>query len=161
MIRGYERHRIRGTMQRLRRTFRRVWVLLADLSRCEASDCGFDELTQSGINPNCLSCKGTGRVITYRPHEVKARIKVFDFVELQGAGAAPPGVELGDVALYVRLHDKKTFSTCNLDTYSYVVLEGDPVAYRPFSITADGVGLEDETRIILKKTKDVQRAAGY
>ena len=161
MIRNYDRYDIRRIMQNLRGEFRRVWVLIATTSNCDAAGCGYDSMSDSAIDPTCSMCDGTGKTITFTTHELKARIKVFDFVQLQGAGAAPPGVELGDVALYIRVHDKGVLTTCNETPISYVKLEGDSVAYRPFSIAADGVGREDEIRVLLKKTKDVQRATGY
>lgn len=161
MIKNSERHQIRQTMQYLRGEFRRAWVLLASTSDCTVSGCGYDPMTDSAIDPTCVVCEGTGKVIVFTPHEVRARIKVFDFVQLQGAGAAPPGVELGDAALYVRVNDRGIFEASEENSISYVKMEGDGKAYRVFSISADGVGGEDEIRILLKKTKDVQRATGY
>lgn len=158
-ITGMERWDIRRTMQDVRLNFRPVYVLIAEQHECPT--CGFDSFSQSGLDTNCETCDGTGHVTMWVPHEVKARIKVLDFVQLQGAGAVPPGVELGDAAVYVRVHDRDVFELVDDDVRSYVKIDGDPGSYRVFSITADGVGYEDEVRILLKKSHVEQRATGY
>lgn len=145
-------------MQEIRADYRPIYVLLATLVECPT--CGFDEFSQGGFDTNCATCNGTGRSVEYTRHEMKGRIKILDFVQLQGAGYAPPGVELGDVEVYVRPHDRDVFEECEKDTRSYIVISGDAASYRPFSINADGVGYEDEVRVLLKKANVESRATG-
>ncbi len=42
-----------------------------------------------------------------------------------------------------------------------MTVAGDGNAYQPFSITADGVGQDDEIRVLLRKVNVEQRATGY
>jgi hypothetical protein len=118
-------------------------------------------MSDSGDDPTCLTCEGTGKTVSWLIREIPSRIKVFDFVQLQGAGPIPPGVELGDVALYVRKNDRETFENLEGQRYSYVKIAGDGNAYQPFSITADGVGQDDEIRVLLRKVSVEQRQTGY
>lgn len=158
-ISGRDRREIRRTMLENTQPFRRVWLVLATETSC--TSCGFDEMSNSGLDPTCATCEGLGKVVTFTKLEVRARIKVFDFVQLQGAGAAPPGVELGDMALYVPVTSQSNFDTLMSEERSYAKIEGDSNAYRPFSVSADGVGGVDEIRVVLKKTTMEKRATGY
>ena len=158
-ISGIERYDIRQVMGNARGDFRSVHVLHATLTDCTV--CGYDPMSDSGDDPTCSECEGTGKTISWLAREIPSRIKVFDFVQLQGAGAVPPGVELGDVALYVRKNDRETFETLEGKQHSYVKIAGDGNAYQPFSITADGVGQDDEIRVLLRKVSVEQRVTGY
>ena len=158
-ITATERFNIRRTMQDIRADFRRVYVLEATLADCTA--CGFDELSQSALDSNCTTCDGTGKTISWTVTEIRTRIKVVDFIHLMGIGSISPGIEVGDVIVYIRNNDKDTLERCDLNDASYVKIEHDTSAYRVYGMTSDGVGQEDEVRVILRKTNVETRATGY
>ena len=158
-ISGQDRYDIRQTMLHASGNFRGVYGLVATVTDCTA--CGYDTMSDSGLDPTCATCSGTGKTFAWLVQEVSARIKVFDFVQLQGAGAVPPGVELGDMALYVRKNDQALFDTIQQEHRSYVKVDGDSNAYRPFAVSSDGVGMDDEFRILMRKVTLDERKTGY
>ena len=159
LISGIERHGIRQTMLMTSGNFRAVYGLKATVTDCTA--CGYEPMSDAGLDPTCATCLGTGKEIVWLVQQVSARVRVFDFVQLQGAGAVPPGVELGDIALYVRKNDRALFDTIEQEHRSYVKVDGDGNAYRPFSVSSDGVGMDDEVRILMRKVTLDERKTGY
>lgn len=153
--RFYTSETLRGVRHGTYRPFRLVWP--AHVSSCP--DCSFDQFTQSGDNVTCQSCKGTGKVFTWTTAEVYGRIQHYDFVTLSAAGVHP-GVEIGDVVVYVSGDVKDMIADkVRSDQYGYVFVDSD--TYRPISFGPTGVGHIDEWRIELKRTEMDVRVSGY
>jgi hypothetical protein len=83
--------------------------------------CGFDELSQSSLDPDCPTCGGTGRVTQWSTYTSYPRIawpKLTDFI----VGLAG-GIEVGDVLLYIGLEEKTLYEQHTHQ--GYVMLDGE------------------------------------
>jgi len=159
MLAATDRHFIKRTLDSLRGNYRPFYLILAtDEAECTAEGCGYDQFTQSGKNPTCQACNGTGMIITWSPLEVRGRLQYYDVVKLSAAGM-PPGIEIGDVVSYVSADVMNAVSELRSSAFSYAYIDGD--TYRPYSIAPTGVGYADEWRIEWKRTEMDVRAAGY
>lgn len=147
------------TLETVRQQIYRPFHLVWPSSESDCPDCSFDEFTQSADDVTCATCMGLGKVYTWTHAEVYGRIQHYDFVTLAASGL-PPGVEVGDVVVYVS-EDIKDIIVSNVRTaqYGYVFVDDD--TFWPISVTPTGVGHQDEWRVELKRKQIDVRPTGY
>jgi hypothetical protein len=145
---------LRDVRQQTYRSFHMVWPTAED----DCPECSFDDFTQSADDITCQCCNGTGKLLTWANAEVYGRIQHYDFVTLSASGL-PPGVEVGDVVLYVSEDVKNMVLVVRENQFGYLLIDSD--TYKPVSIAPTGVGHRDEWRIELKRTEVDVRPVGY
>ena len=156
-IRWPERRAIRSDMRMIRGNYRMVYLLYPTETECTVCG-GVDEFTDSAYDISCATCGGVGYTLSWATWQIAARIKQIDLVQLQAAGI-PPGIEIGDVELYVSLDTKAAIEKVREELRAYVYFDGQ--RFRPTTITADGVGTADEWRIELNRHNPEVRLTGY
>ena len=144
-------------MKVIRGNYRTVYLLYPTETECTACG-GVDTFTDSAYDVSCPTCGGVGYTLSWAPWQIAARIKQIDLVQMQVAGI-PPGIEIGDVELYVSRDTKEAIEKIREESRAYVYFDGQ--RFRPTTITADGVGTADEWRIELKRHNPEVRLAGY
>ena len=156
-IRSWERTAIRSDMRVIRGNYRTVYLLYPTETECTVCG-GVDEFTDSAYDISCANCGGVGYTLSWATWQIAARIKQIDLVQLQAAGI-PPGIEMGDVELYVSRDTKAFIEKIREESRAYVYFDGQ--RFRPETITADGVGTADEWRIELNRYNPEVRLTGY
>ncbi len=156
-IRAWERKAIRSDMRVIRGNYRAVYLLYPTETECTVCG-GVDEFTDSAYDVSCPTCGGTGYTLAWATWQIAARIKQIDLVQLQAAGI-PPGIEIGDVELYVSLDTKAAIEKIIEESRAYVYFDGQ--RFRPTITTADGVGTADEWRVELSRHNPEVRLTGY
>ena len=159
MLGRNDRHFTGSTLRDVRHGTYRSLHLVWPTDESDCPDCSFDAFTQSGDNITCETCRGTGKVLTWGQAEAVGRIQHYDFVTLSASGL-PPGVEVGDVVIYVSKDVKDMVAgSVRPSQYGYLFIDSD--TYRPVSVAPTGVGHQDEWRIELKRTEMDVRPTGY
>jgi len=152
-----DRHAIDKTLRGVRANYR-SFHLVYPASKTECTACGFDELTQSAQDVNCLTCNGVGYTFTWTTLEVYGRLQYYDFVTLAASGL-PPGIELGDAVSYVSEDVKGAAIEVRSSPYGYALIDSN--RFRPYSIQPTGVGHADEWRVEWKRMEMNTYASGY
>lgn len=109
----------------------RVVVHYAEETDCTATGCGFDSFTQSAKKIDCPTCKGTGKIITWKKQALRARV-VWANAGLRYLFPVP-GVEIGDCVLTVTKHDIHIVEETMQNERSYIVV--DELKVKPTNIT--------------------------
>ena len=159
MLARNDRHFTEGTLRDVRQHTYRPFYMVWPSAETDCPDCAFEDFTQSGDDITCQTCKGLGRVLAWSTAEVYGRIQHYDFVTLAASGL-PPGVEVGDVVVYVskEVRDMLT-NNVRQSQYGYLYIDSD--TYKPVSVAPTGVGHQDEWRIELKRAEMDVRPTGY
>lgn len=157
MLAPSDRRAIEKTLSGIRNNYR-SFSLHYPRSEDDCPDCGFDELTQSALDPACPTCEGTGKVLSWVTIVAFGRLQYYDFVTLSVTGIAP-GIEIGDVVCYISTSVKDAVLALRASPYGYAYIDGD--TFRPFSVQPTGVGHSDEWRVEWKRSKVDARATGY
>lgn len=157
MLGPADRHGVERTLAGVRNNYRSFHIAYP-VTETECGTCGFDEFTQSALDPSCPECDGIGKTFTWATLEVLGRLQHYDFIKLSAAGI-PPGIEVGDLVTYTSGDVKDSILEARASRYGYAYIDGD--TYRPFSIQPTGVGHADEWRTEWKRTKVDARATGY
>lgn len=156
-LRYFERRAIRADMKMVRANYRAVYLLYPTETECTACG-GVDPFTDSAYDISCSTCGGVGYTLSWATWQIAARIKQMDLVQMQAAGI-PPGIEIGDVELYVSRQTRDAVERIMEESRAYVYFDGQ--RFRPTNVTADGVGTADEWRVELKRFNPEVRLTGY
>ena len=117
-------------------------------SEVACSTCGFNELSQSAMEPDCATCGGLGRIITYTIYTSHPRIswpKLSDFV----VGIAG-GIEVGDALLYIGADEKDQY--VRHQGKGYLTIDG-----QRYQITAlDPAGVGDSQEYVVTCARQTQ-----
>jgi hypothetical protein len=136
-------------------TMRRATLCIPTLT--PTSPNSFDSDTQSGLDT--MSGTGTGRTATWTTYDIQGFIQKVDH-KLFTFGSVPPGVEIGDMVINIRLQDKDVFDQAYGNEHHYIIVDGET-----FHITAThlvGIGQVEERTIVCKKYSPTTfRCAGY
>ncbi|NIQ88599.1 MAG: hypothetical protein GWN93_05785 [Deltaproteobacteria bacterium] len=158
MLGSNDRAFTEGTLRDVRQHTYRSFHLVWPSAETDCPDCAFEDFTQSGDSITCATCEGLGKILTWAKAEVYGRIQHYDFVTLAASGL-PPGVEVGDVVVYVSREVKDMALDVRQSQYGYLFIDSD--TYRPVSVAPTGVGHQDEWRIELKRSEMDVRPTGY
>lgn len=158
-VESTQRRHIRDDMRHMRGTYTDAYFLYPTETECTATDCGHDELTDSGYNVSCSTCNGVGYTLSWATWVVHARVKQIDLVQLMRSGPIPPGLEIGDAEIYLSERAKEMVERIEEESRAYVYIEGQ--RYRPTNLSYDGVGRADEWRVELKRVHPEVRPTGY
>lgn len=122
----------------------RLSVHVPTHTECTADGCGFDVFTQSGKNPACTVCNGTGRTTVWSVAYIMCRVSWVDRtrIGIEFWKGVPAG-ETGEVVLGCMLRDEDLLRMTMEDADAYILLNGQHI--RPFSLTHNRV--EGETTL--------------
>ena len=95
---------------------------------------------------------------TYKTYRVKARIKIFQDLQLLGLGQVIPGLEVGDYLLYFSDRDYATVKRIYDNEHGYVLVDG--TALRPNRLFDNGIGRNFDVVAHCKKFSPRFRATG-
>jgi hypothetical protein len=77
-----------------------VYARIPTKTDCVASGCGWDELSQSAVNPACLVCGGVGKTLTWVNYNINCRLMWTN--QIKFAYPYPTtGTEMGDCVIVV------------------------------------------------------------
>lgn len=145
------RQAIQKDLRMTRQMYYPINIILVTTTACTA--CGYDAFTDGARTIPCATCGGTGEIPTYTVQQVKAR---WSFVQLSAfdpyKGIAP-GVESGDLLVWVGTDDKSAMLQAYHTHNSYLDVDGNIFAI--FGFNPDGVGNPDEYCFVAKKHKPV------
>jgi hypothetical protein len=129
---------IQDSLRLSRQMYYPIKAIVVNVTVCPS--CGYDAFTDGARVIPCVTCGGTGEIPTYVIYQLKARW-------------IAPGVESGDLIVWVSPYDKETMLQVYRTKSSYLDIEGNTFmvgGYNP-----DGVGNPDEYSFIGKKYKPV------
>ena len=110
-------------------------------------------------SPYDISQNQAGYAIpTYRTYRLKARIKIFQDMQLLGLGQVIPGLEVGDYLLYFSDRDYGALKQVYDNENGYIWVDG--TALRPNRLFPNGVGQVFDTVAHCKKFSPRFRATG-
>ncbi|CAG0947024.1 hypothetical protein ANRL1_03570 [Anaerolineae bacterium] len=95
-------------------------------TNCTATDCGWDEFTQSAKNTGCLTCHGKGKVSHWQTYYFRARVQWHGAVQLSFV-APTSGIEKGDLTLAVATQDKELMERVLVSDRAYITVEDKTV----------------------------------
>jgi hypothetical protein len=113
--------------------------------------CGYTAFTDGAKVIPCQTCGGSGQVATFNIQRIQGR---WSFVQLTAVDAykgVPPGVESGDLMLWIRTQDKAAMDAVFHSKDGYVEVEGNTFVLG--GENPDGVGNPDEYCYIARKRK--------
>jgi len=128
-----------------------IKAILVNVTACPV--CGHDEFTDGPRVTPCATCGGTGEIPSFVVHQLKARWTVVQLAALYPYRGIVPGVESGDLIIWVGPRDKATMLQIYRTKNSYLDMEGNTFAISGFN--PDGVGNPDEYAFIANKYKPV------
>lgn len=152
-----QRRLIQKDLKAMRANYQTVYVLYPTETACTVCG-GADTFTDSAYDVSCATCGGAGYTLSWEAWEIRARIKLIDLTQLLASGI-PPGIEVGDAELFVSYDSKEALKKVIEESRAYVYFGGQ--RFRPETITADGVGKQDEWRIELKRHNPEVTPVGY
>jgi len=147
---------IQSTLEAVRQSFETIEVITPVLANC--TTCGGREpFTDASYTIPCATCNGTGQVASsYTRQAIVAHFGVVDLPQLDPYHGIPAGVESGDYLVWVGQRDYDTAIASFNTEHSYVNIRGQ--TFKIKSLTGEGVGYQDEYRLICCKYKPVYAA---
>jgi hypothetical protein len=137
-------------MLRLVRQAYKTFNLIA-VTTTACPTCGYTAFTDGAKTIPCAQCGGAGEIPVLSIHRIHGR---WSFVQLTAVDAykgVPPGVESGDLMLWVAARDKAEMDTVFHSKDGYVEVEGNTFVLG--GENPDGVGSPDEYCYIARKRK--------
>lgn len=113
--------------------------------------CGYTDFTDGARTIPCITCGGTGQVATFTIHRLSARWSMVQLTAVDAYKGIPPGVESGDLMVWVNPRDKDVMDKLYHTKDSYIEVEGS--TYAVGGEAPDGVGHPDEYVYICRKRK--------
>jgi len=142
---------IQDSLRLSRQMYYPINAIVVNVTVCPT--CGYDAFTDGARVIPCATCGGTGEIPTYVIYQLKARWTFVQLTALDPYKGIAPGVESGDLIVWVSPQDKETMLQVFHTKNSYLDIEGNTFmvgGYNP-----DGVGNPDEYSFIGKKYKPV------
>jgi hypothetical protein len=103
---------------------------------CTHAGCGWDEFTQSGINPACVFCDGTGLLTTWHTAYARCRLSWIDAARVNIYKGIMPG-EAGDVQVQGFLYDLELYRRVKDTDGAYIL--ADEQRIKPYAVTQNQV----------------------
>lgn len=115
---------------------RPITVMIPTVSECTATGCGYNELTQSALNPSCTVCDGRGQIFTWHSGSVIVRSTWGDPARINVRNGIASG-EVGDAQIQAHFRDMPLFERVMKTDHAYVLIDGKRL--KPYSITFNSV----------------------
>jgi len=128
----FDRHGMKSTIEGL--FTRRIYAFVPTFTACTAQGCGFNDFTQSAINPSCGICRGTGRIASMHTAHMTCRITWIDAARIdiyRGVVSA----EIGDANIQGKYQDLNTYQRVMLTADAYLLVDGQHL--KPTSVIVD------------------------
>lgn len=122
MIDSIGRRAIQRQIEDLNRTDR-VVVYLPNYEECTESGCGFDPISRSAKNINCIACNGEGRTVVWSNCYLWGRVAWTD-VGRPRFGGTVTTEELGDLTFETRLLHKPLLEDVRDGEGAYLEVDG-------------------------------------
>ena len=147
---------MQSTLEAVRQAFETIEFITPVLTNC--TTCGGREpFTDASYSVPCATCNGTGQVASsYLRQSIKAHFGVVDVPALDPYHGIPAGAESGDYLVWVGQRDYDMAVASFNTEHSYINIRG--LTFRIKSLTGEGVGNQDEYRLICTKYKPVYSA---
>ena len=140
MITSRDRYSARVDMKMINRM---IDTFIISYTTCPT--CGFDEFTQSGKNPDCPTCNGTGKI------EIKTKRIIYGRISWPNLTDVIIGIvgtiDSGDAILYTAMTNRTHFN--NLKTSGYIIIGSERCGIK--SISTAGLGEADELAVLCSR----------
>lgn len=149
------RSAIQDTLKLTRQIYSAINLVLVEPVAC--TTCGYEPFTDGAKAIPCPVCGGTGEIPTYVIQRIKARWTFVQLSALDPYRGIPPGVESGDLLIWVSPRDEPAVLQAYRTKDSYLEIEGNTFTIGGYN--PDGVGNPDEYCFIGKKRKPTHNYA--
>ena len=123
---------IKAKEAKIREKYGKIIKIINITGEIDCPDCTYDLAYRRSINPNCITCKGKGKIVQEEEHEEKAICFVITEEEIRETEVG--GLKVGDFRLIAGDDAKEFFQKAMIQKIPFMI---DDIKVLPIRIITD------------------------